>query len=314
MVKSGNAYFSKLKRKIYQSYHKMHEKENGKYYIIYRKAGFVGIGSHIISNLSHFKYAEDNGLIPVVDMEYFHNIYLESSEFCRKNAWDYYFEQPVIGNMSLHDVYSSGDFRMSSGDPLEVCPNDSMEFLEDEEARMYWHNLYLRYMPVKDEVVRLVEDFSKAHFEPFVESGEKIAGVLLRGTDYLALRPNGHPVQPTIEQAITKIHELQKSLGFSKLFIVTEDKAISDAIVDEFGDVVILPEDVKYNYSGEGYIGYVEDSRENDKYLHGREYLESILLLTKCNFLIAGRTSGSVAAHILGEGFEKEFFFDLGRY
>ncbi|MCR4635499.1 MAG: hypothetical protein K5754_04635 [Butyrivibrio sp.] len=309
---SGN--LAKVKRKIYQTIHEHNASPKGKYYVIYRKAGFVGIGSHIISGLSHCKYADDNNMIPLVDMKYYHNIYLEDKEFCKKNAWDYYFDTNLISGTSLDDVYSNRDYSICSGFPLEECPNDSMEFLYDYELKKYWNSLFWKYMPINNFILDYVSEFIDSKIEPVRECGETIAGVFLRGTDYIALRPQGHPIQPSISEAIEKISELQEKWGFKYILLVTEDKSISSAICSKFGDDIISIDDFKYDYSGDGYVGYVKSERERDKYLHGKEYLRSILLLGECDYIIAGRASGSVVAHILAKNVKEEYFFDLGLY
>ena len=305
---------AKIKRKVYQIVHEHKASSRGRYYIIYRKAGFVGIGSHIISCLSHCKFADENNMIPLVDMKYYHNIYLEDREFCKINSWDYYFDTNIISETSLDRVYHDGDYSLCSGYPLDDCPNDSMSFFKNYEAKNYWNSLFWKYMPVNETVSAYVKAFVDSKLEPIRKSGETIAGVCLRGTDYIALRPQGHPVQPSVTQAVEKIVELQKKWGFERILLVTEDKNISDAINMRFGSMIIAIDDHKYTYSGKGYVGYVESSREKDKYLHGLEYLRSLLLLGECDFLISGRTSGAVVAHILAQKVKEEFYFDLGVY
>lgn len=47
-----------------------------KYYVIYREDPNVGIYSVILTVLSHLRYAEENGLIPVIDMRNFDSEYV----------------------------------------------------------------------------------------------------------------------------------------------------------------------------------------------------------------------------------------------
>ncbi len=305
---------AKVKRKVYQKLHEHKASSSGKYYVVYRKAGFVGIGSHILSNLSHCKYADEHGMIPLVDMKYYHNIYLEDNEFCKINAWDYYFDTNKVSGTSLEKVYSGSDFSLCSGFPLDECPNDSIEFLLNKDAKNYWNSLFWKYMPVNKVMMDYVKAFVGEKIEPIRRGGQTIVGVCLRGTDYIALRPQGHPVQPSTGEAIAKIKELQGKWGFTKILLVTEDKGISAAIKNEFKDAIVELDDYKYDYSGNGYVGYVQAKRKKDKYLHGKEYLRSILLLGECDYMIAGRASGAVVAHILARRVKEEYFFDLGVY
>ena len=51
-------------------------------------------------------------------------------------------------------------------------------------------------------------------------------GVYLRGTDYIDLKPSGHPVQPTVEQAMLVIDEYTRKYNVDSIFLVTEDVRI----------------------------------------------------------------------------------------
>ena len=80
---------------------------------------------------------------------------------------------------------------------------------------------------------------------------------------------------------------------------------------------MILPEGdiIDFDASAEKWVSECfNDSRDNDKYLRGLEYLISKLLLTKCKGLITARTSGSTGIMCLSEGFEYLYVFDLRTY
>ena len=228
----------RIKRKLFQVIHELRGKKRGRYYVIYRKAGFVGIGSLILSNLSCIKYAIDNGMIPVIDMQYFNNIYLEHDEFCKKNAWDFYFDTNKLANQKLEDIYKWGNYTLGTGYPQVDCPNDSMDFLLDAQKKTYWNMLFERYMPLNKYVLDFAE---KEYFKKILPNihGEKIAGILLRGTDYIALRPAEHPVQPEVEYSIMTIRNLMSQWGFSRFLLVTEDTNIFDKVSNAFPEQVI---------------------------------------------------------------------------
>lgn len=55
--------------------------------------------------------------------------------------------------------------------------------------------------------------------------------------------------------------------------------------------------------------------RENDSYYKSLEYFSSVLLLSKCQGLIAGNCGGSRAAMYMNDGkYEFSYLFDLGLY
>lgn len=57
-----------------------------------------------------------------------------------------------------------------------------------------------------------------------------------------------------------------------------------------------------------------EIERDRDEYLRGKEYLTTIVLLSRCNCFIGSRTSGAVGVMMLSSGFEFTYLYDLGRY
>ena len=62
---------------------------------------------------------------------------------------------------------------------------------------------------------------------------------------------------------------------------------------------------------------YLYENQEfinRDPYERGIEYLTSIYLLSRCNGLVAGRTTGTVGACIMAEKYEFRYIFSLGRY
>lgn len=144
-------------------------------------------------------------------------------------------------------------------------------------------------------------------------------GVYCRGTDYVALRPAGHPVQPEPEQVIAKAKEAVKTANFDAVYLTTEDENIVADFKKAFGSMLILPnrEYAKYNASSEKYIIDYSTNRDNDKYQQGLEYLVSMLLLDECGGLITSLASGPWGFMCLSknwENFKYLHIFNLGRY
>lgn len=284
------------------------------FYVIRRDGSKLGLLSFFNTNLGHISYAIKNGYIPIVDMQNYENIYLEKNEVGQKNTWDFYFNQPYGDKYSLSEVYESQHVIFSKTTPIEPRPDDDLDFLLNEYAYQYWHNLYCNYAKINDVIANEVDEFYQQKFNPITEKKESILGVYLRGTDYYSLRPNGHPIQPNIDEAIIEVKEAMDKWKCSFIYLVTEDKDIMEAMQKYFPNKIIRYNSQIYEYSG----GFISDAkgknRKNDRYMHGKEYLISTMLLTKCDCFIGGRTSGTVAMHIMGEGFEHEKFFDYGRY
>ncbi len=278
------------------------------FYVIRRSGSSIGLFSIFNTNLSRIRYAVENGMIPVIDMQNFRNNYLEEENVGKENAWEYFFEQPT--DFSLEMAYQSKHIVLSaSGIPKET-PNDSISFLYNENGVLdEWRQIckkYIRLSPkIKEQINREIEKR--------ILPNDRVLGVLARGTDYIRLKPSGHPVQPTPEQLIEKVREVMRMQNCNKVFVATEDKEIDAIFRKEFGTNYIATETEFVDYQG-GYLSQNTVERKNDKFLRGVEYLTNIVMLTKCNCMVAGRTSGTVGACLLSEGWEYSYFFDLGSY
>lgn len=283
------------------------------FYVIRRRNGHVGINSQFNTGMGHVRYAINHGWIPVIDMQNYPNEYLEPLEKGHKNAWEFYFNQPFGGQYSLNEVYKSRNVVLSSGEPLPVCPNDSMEFFTRPDLIRMWSRYFHKYIGFSPE---LSHEVNKNYLQYLSDKKEgRILGVSLRGTDYLA-KPYEHPVQPSIEQALKTTRRVMLEQRCEWVYLTAEDIQILDAYKKEFGDKLIyIKEAQMYDklLPGENIAGHSFD-RENDKYLRGMEYMTQKALLTKCNCLIGGRTSGNVAAMVWQPEYDYTYFWNLGRY
>lgn len=285
------------------------------FYVIRREGEKLGLMSFFNTHLGHINYAIQKGYIPVIDMQNYKNIYLEESDVGKKNAWEFFFEQPYKKKYSLEEVYQSRHVILCDMSQTLPRPDDNMDFLMNKLAYRYWHEIYCQYCQVNETIEKAVKDYYDREFKPYIKKGGRILGVLLRGTDYYSLRPQGHPIQPDIDVAVAEVEKYMKKWNCTNIYLVTEDEEILRKMTEEFSEKMLRYDSKIYKYSGSGYIGDAEGiQRENDKYERGKEYLCSVLLLTKCNCFIGGRTSGTVAMHVMSEGFEHEHFFDYGRY
>ena len=54
--------------------------------------------------------------------------------------------------------------------------------------------------------------------------------MFIRGTDYVALKPKGHYIQPTVEMLLSKVKEYIQEFQIDNIFLITEDKEIENKI------------------------------------------------------------------------------------
>jgi len=139
-------------------------------------------------------------------------------------------------------------------------------------------------------------------------------GVLCRGTDYLKLRPTGHPIQPSIEMTVKKAKELMGKWSCNRLYLCTEDSACVSAFRDAF-EVELAYIDRNYvGDTGTDFVTRVHFERDADARLQGYEYLLQIMILAKCDCLLAGACGGSIGAELLSDGYKQEYIWNLGQY
>lgn len=141
----------------------------------------------------HIRYALSKGWLPVVDMQYYPNAYLPPDKLGKENSWEYFFEQPL--RIGLQQAYGGENIVLSG---VEVKPQlyESMAFFENRDNVLTeWRMLVkLGLLKIKPALAAEISAVRQKLFAP----NEKILGVLLRGTDYVQMRPYGHPIPPPI--------------------------------------------------------------------------------------------------------------------
>jgi uncharacterized protein YfkK (UPF0435 family) len=266
--------------------------------------GIEGLMSLFMSAMENVYYAEQKGYIPVIDFQnYYTQYYVEG-----KNIWNYYFTQP--------SKYPIEEIRKSKNIILSGIAHRNYELFNQSfnpnDLRKL-HDFIFSKIDFAPEVYRLVEQ------ELIGINLKNTLGLYLRGTDYIQLKPSGHPVQPTVEQAIIKVDELIAKYRVDKIFLVTEDERIYFEINKRYNNKCIIASFDSFisNYSGKDYLS--KDKRANFGGLSSQErgliYLCKLVILSKCGYLIGGNTMGSWAACAFSEGeYIEQYIFDLGKY
>ncbi len=281
----------------------------------------IGLFAAMQAYIRWMAFADKKGYIPLVDMKYVPNMYLNPDEVGRVNAWEYYFKQ-TGGGMTLEEAYARKDKLIVNR--LDLPPFSSAEdralFKEvysmsagvtDKVNRDYWRKLWKKNISFNEETEKYINDWWTEH----VKDGEKVLGVMLRGSDYVALKPRDHAVQPSFEQMKEKTDEFLASHKCDKIFFATEDKTYLENFIRTYGSKVIYIESPRIEVN-EGELA--SDAFERlgvDKRRNGLQYAASISMLSKCDYLITSRTSATWFVFYMREtDFEYEYVFDLGYY
>lgn len=278
----------------------------GYYCLIRREGANIGLFSHYLTNAANVAACIQEGLIPVIDMQHVENAW-NRGNIGKDNPWEYYFEQPF--GIGVNDIEISKTIYQNGIVDEKQRPNDSMEFLTNCVTVNYWRTMIKNYMNFNKNTTAFLEE----RYEKVVR-GKSVLGVLCRGTDYIQLRPKEHPIQPTVTEMIEKVREIQSKKGYEVIYLATEDQEIYECFQAEFGDQLIGSMDKKIRCTKAEYLNTIYEENQIDIRTNSLEYVASIYILSKCNALIAGRTSGSVAAFIMSEGYEYFYFFNKGRY
>ena len=166
------------------------------YYIIRWPDPYIGIMSNFRMAAGYIRYALPKGWIPVVDMQNYPNPYLAPEELGKKNAWEYYFEQPF--NIGLEEAYSGENVVLNvAGYPIPIeIPPATMDYYENKDSTLAeWRNfIKLGLLRVKPEILKEAAALREKFFAP----NNRVLGVYLRGTDYISKRPHNHPIPPPL--------------------------------------------------------------------------------------------------------------------
>lgn len=306
-----NSKSSKFIKKIEDHFHK----ENllsSKYLIIKRECESSGLGlfAYYVTMLARIEYALRHQMIPVIDMKNYANTFHGENEVGKVNTWELFFEQPC--NVSLEEALSSGKARYVWNDIPSYHPNDSLDFLYNDEIVSYYHSVAEKYIRFQPDVLQTLKEKEREILGEGDKRG-RILGVLARGTDYTGLKPYYNPIQPDLERLSKVMDDYCAIYSCERIFVATEDSEILDWLKKRYGSRLLYTNQKRVSRV-ETYLYENKEFTDRDPFERGIEYLTSIYLLSKCNGLVAGRTSGTVGTCIMADNYEFRYIFSLGRY
>ena len=267
--------------------------------------GLLTLYKHIAS---HIIYAYEKGYIPIVDCKHYDNQYFKDNKTYKDNSWEYFFQQPDDYNLDSLDEFDEiiiSDNCDWVGDKYIIYPKS---FIGGKEQNLSDYDKdYFKYLKFK---LDLKEKFELAYNEKL--QNKVTLGVLCRGTDYVKMRPEGHPVQPTAEEMIVKTKEiLKKNPEIEQIYLATEDASVSQKFYECFGDLIVRNDQYLYKQEDVDILAYVKTNRENHSYNTGVEYLTSLYLLSKCKYFIAGKNNGTLGVYLLSNLFKNQEYVHI---
>lgn len=313
-------------------------KQTSARYLVFKNTSkSVGLMTYAAQIASFCEYADRNGYELIVDMKSNPCVNLDADRVGIDNAWEYYYEQPFPEAPTLEEVYTSSVYYLTPEYRKELLGfypgirrsvyyryiyNKQPSFrtisipgcYHNPEEYRYWCGIAQRYLRLNESTKAYVDN----EYDSLMK-GKRVLGVSLRGTDYAKKKTYAHPIQPSLEEVITKSRENMDLYGYEYIYFSCEEYASVQAMEEAFPGKIIINQRKFFDHidfeKTEIAIGDVKFDRENDAYLRGLEYLSSIYLLSRCDALIAGQNTGSQMAYIFNNGnYEHVFFYEMGEY
>ncbi len=277
-------------------------KKQGKYKIIrHGKYNYRTFSAFYLNNmLGLILKSLMDGYIPVVKNE-------TISEEEKSNNWEDFFCQPfgdansssVIDETNRNNIYKP-----------------AFDYIYDDKKKKLWSYIYNEFIKFNQETENYINDEYNR-----ILKGKKVLGIICRGTDYTKTKPKYHPIQPNIEEIIAEADKLMNSGKYTHLYVATEDETYFNMFVDKFGKDRVLSNSRKYydtlyaQMDENALLFSVKFDRENDQYMKGKEYLSSMILLSRCDALIGGHCGGSdMAIYFNNCKYDYLHIFDCGVY
>ena len=85
----------------------------------------------------------------------------------------------------------------------------------------FWHDISKKYIPIKKEII----DETNIIMKKLFNNSTNVLGVKIRGTDYISIKPKGHPITPNIDVVISDIKNMTRKNRYDWIFFASEDES-----------------------------------------------------------------------------------------
>ena len=147
------------------------------------------------------------------------------------------------------------------------------------------------------------------------QRSKNIFVVMMRGTNYLALKPKYHSKPPDLNTSINDVRNLDKKNKYDWIFISTEDYIIKERYIKEIKNKIkYLNHKVKIIYDYNHHKDLSENPLIKGNLDFTKTYLLNVIILSKCIDFIAARCSLAAGVFIITKGFRNSFVYNLGLF
>lgn len=280
------------------------------------------------------------GYIPIIDIEYAYSY--KQGRLGEANIWDVCFKQPITAKEAARQPYvlAAGELFSYSDDTqisleLNEDRRDHFVHVRKEHFREYYAKAKKYTDPiwrVKDE---LTEELDRQIWNKV--KGYRVLGVFLREnfSRDVVYEDNGdkdvysrHPLLPGVKETIRIIREQLSDWDYDFICLSTQYINSLEQFKEEFGDRVIYIERERMdiyapapdNWSmSEKEIYEVNRARATEREERIKKYLQELVLLSRCHYLVGGASSGMAAALVMNGGKYDDIYIlederKIGRY
>ena len=269
---------------------------------------------HYYRNLQHLAYAVENGWIPVVDWENY-GPFRHQEDYPindTKNCWEYYWNQP--SDYTLAEAYQSKNVILSIQNSRDNAYIPSIFFRPPLQKLA--ENYAIR-CPQYDQLITLngptAEYVQKWQNELFPTEA-RILGVSVRAISYGQQRVTRHPIQPATNELVKTIRKYMLDWDMDYIFFACESETLVSEIMQSFENKVITLPRMRYKKQP-------DEGEENPLYVPGQryqtnlDYLTEMVLLSRCNSLLAAMSGGVRVAIIWNANqYENMHIFEKGMW
>ena len=254
--------------------------------------------------------AVEKNYIPVVDRQTIKNVFFPAEKDV--NTWECFFKQPL--GYSMRDIPNVKDADIYINNIASVVSPVSIMHCQDADIVNYWRKIAGKYISFKKEVLCLLEEKrSKLLF------GKRVLGVSVR-EGYIKLSENepnkivGHPIQTGIDEMVELTSKYMVEWECDYVFVACQTQDTITKFKNKFGDRCLYCEKDRPSYEGLPEGTQLLNMKKDNAYKREMDYVTEIYLLSKCTSFLCSENSGSEAAFIMSEGFEKFMCLNKGIY
>lgn len=282
-------------------------------YIIRTDDSRTGLMCYFNNILGHIAYALERGWIPVVDMKNYPNTYLAPKLNGKTNSWEYYFEQP--GTIGLDEAYESKNVVLSQCKHMHSATPRYLyyDIYKNPEIAATYYSIIACNMSLNP----LTMEYMQRQKNKIFPKNEKVVGVVCRGTDLIGYI--NHSKQPTVLELCKITERIMAEYKCNYVFVASDEDRNIESFRDYFGRDTILVNDCvrfdSYKKVNDMVLGDIKFNRDNDEFLRGREYLTTVVLLSKCDCLVGSLVGATVGAIGMNQNkYEHVEIYDKGVY